>query len=293
MSDIEPLRALNELKASLSYDFWDRAAYIALFAVFLGVLGETIAELTGWIKDPISKERLAKASALILIAGLGGDIATHAKNSGNAAIVTEFLNKAANEAYRIGNEARERAAKLEALTNLQTFQIIDLQAQLATRMPKVEESVSSIQKQLEAGEKPQTFDDDDLRRAMRKVPKSLRTVTIMRLADPVAGKTADNLATALQRLKPPFKATMLDLPSSRFSGIIVCENGAGDVKVGRALEKAEIASAIKKIDADECKQTANVVQTDPNPGLKLFGSPPPTKIAGTLIFVGHRRLPPP
>ena len=63
MSDIEPLRALNELKASLSYDFWDNAAYVALFAVFLGVLGETIVELTNLIKDPGSKERLAKGSA--------------------------------------------------------------------------------------------------------------------------------------------------------------------------------------------------------------------------------------
>jgi hypothetical protein len=292
MSEIDALRELNELKAALSYEFWDNAAFASLVAVFIGVVGEFVVSFTPWLKGEVWRARVAKASTLILIAGLGGDIVTYAKNSAINGTIIGFLNKEAGIAYQKAEEAKERGDHLEAVANLQTLQIIDLQAQLATRIPKVEESVSSIQKQLEAGEQPQTFDEDDLRRAMRKLPKSLRTVTLMRLADPVAGKTADNLGMALQRLEPPFRVSMMDLAGSRFTGIIVCENGAGDLKVGKALKAAGIASAIKKSDADECKHTANAVQTDPNPSLKIFG-PPPSKVGGTLIFVGHRRVPSP
>ena len=72
MSEIDALRELSELKASLSYEFWDNAAYVALVAVF-------IVELAIWPRDAVRRAKLGKASALILIAGLGGDIVTYAK----------------------------------------------------------------------------------------------------------------------------------------------------------------------------------------------------------------------
>jgi hypothetical protein len=103
----------------------------------------------------------------------------------------------------------------------------------------------------------------------------------MRLADPVAGPYADNLAAALRSLQPPFSVSILNLTASEFRGVIVCENGTDDVKVGRALQQADIVSEIKKMDAAECKQ----VQAATVP----FGSP--YVRAGVLIFVGHRRLP--
>jgi len=48
MSEIDAFKLLNDLKVSLSYEFWDTAAYVALFAVFIGVVGESIVELTNW-----------------------------------------------------------------------------------------------------------------------------------------------------------------------------------------------------------------------------------------------------
>ena len=81
MSEIDALRELSELKASLSYEFWDNAAYVALVAVFIGVIGEFLVELAIWPRDAVRRAKLGKASALILIAGLGGDIVTYAKKA--------------------------------------------------------------------------------------------------------------------------------------------------------------------------------------------------------------------
>jgi len=214
---------------------------------------------------------------------------TYAKNSAINGTIIGFLKKEAGSAYQKAEEAKERGDHLEALTDFQTLQIIDLQSQLGIRVPKVEQSVSSIQKQLQATEQPREFDHDDLQRATHGLPRSLRTVTLMRLADPVNGRSADNLATALRALKPPFTVKVIDLPYSRFDGLIVCENGTGDVKVGKALKRADIGAKTKPMSADECKQTAAV--PDPNPSLRTFG-PPPSRVTGTLIFVGHRPLPP-
>jgi hypothetical protein len=51
-----------------------RWAYGAAFLVFVGVVGESVADLTSWIKDESRRKRIEKASALILILGLAGDL---------------------------------------------------------------------------------------------------------------------------------------------------------------------------------------------------------------------------
>lgn len=49
-------------------------AYGSAFLVFIGVVGETIADLTDWIKDEHLSKKIEKASALLLILGLAGDL---------------------------------------------------------------------------------------------------------------------------------------------------------------------------------------------------------------------------
>jgi hypothetical protein len=111
MSETDALRELNALRDSLNVEFWDTAAYIALFAVFFGVAGEYIAQFTGWLKDALSKEKLAKASTLLLVAGLGAEMVTHPMTDANSGVVTDFLNKQAAQAYREGNTARTETAE--------------------------------------------------------------------------------------------------------------------------------------------------------------------------------------
>jgi len=205
-------------------------------------------------------------------------------------------NSIASDAYKVGNQARENASgldleakKQQQVILAQAQRIIDLEIQFGLRVPKVEEKVGSLQTEIKKSadrERPQGSDIGDLRRATRGLKRNLRRVTLIRLNDPIAGQYATNLGTALKKLK--FTVSFIDLPGSRFRGVIVCENGAGDVKVGEALKRAVIVSEIKRIAAEECTQP--IPPTAPQ-GLFSFGVPNP-KPAGTLIFVGHRRLPP-
>ena len=49
-------------------------SYGSALVVLVGVVGETVTELTDWIKPESRKKRIAKVSALVLIVGLTGDL---------------------------------------------------------------------------------------------------------------------------------------------------------------------------------------------------------------------------
>ena len=176
----------------------------------------------------------------MLIAGLGGEIITYAKNNAINGTIIASLNDEAGKAYKTADEAKERGDKLEALSNLQTLQIVDLETQFGIRVPKVEQSVSSLQQAVQSSEYPQPIDEGDLRRATRKLPRSLRTVTLMRLTDPVAAASADKILPPFSEFIAPFEVSIVKLAASEFRGVIVCQNGAGDVKVGEALKTRQL-----------------------------------------------------
>src|SRR5207249_11771224 len=68
-------------------------AYGSAFVVLLGVVGESIADLTEWVKPERKKKRLEKASALILILGLTGDlVAIHISQVELARVTTDVGN---------------------------------------------------------------------------------------------------------------------------------------------------------------------------------------------------------
>ena len=98
------------------------------------------------VTNPVRRAVLGKASALILIAGLGGEIVTHAKNNAISGIIIGFLHKEAGDAYeqagkanlaaadannaaaaanKLAQEAREHAATLEALAQLQSQELVN------------------------------------------------------------------------------------------------------------------------------------------------------------------------
>jgi hypothetical protein len=74
MSDISALGSLLR--------FWDGVGYASTALVFIGVVGESLVELTNWMKLPERKKRIGKASALILILGLAGELISTVKISG-------------------------------------------------------------------------------------------------------------------------------------------------------------------------------------------------------------------
>jgi hypothetical protein len=80
---------MDSLNAAFS--FWDKFAYVTLSAVFIGVAGEAILDFTSWVSAE-RHAKVGKAAVLILIAGLGGEIIAHAKNSEYTAKITSLLN---------------------------------------------------------------------------------------------------------------------------------------------------------------------------------------------------------
>ena len=88
-------------------DCW---TYGSAFVVLMGVVGESIAELTKWVKPECRAKKLAKVSALVLILGLAGDlVAIHMTQ-----ISTASLNHEAGEARKKAGGADERSKNLES-----------------------------------------------------------------------------------------------------------------------------------------------------------------------------------
>jgi len=87
-------------------------AYGSALIVLIGVVIETIADLTEWIKPDRLKKRFEKIGALVLIIGLTGDLIS----VGKAQIEAGQLNQEAADAKQIAAGAQERASKLEKET---------------------------------------------------------------------------------------------------------------------------------------------------------------------------------
>ena len=140
--------SISELKTSLS--FWELFGYVATALVFLGVVGESITELTNLLKSAAVRKRIAKISALVLILGLALEILSGFKVSGLNEQITAVLNKEAGDARRTGENASERAAKLESgnitlRTDLENARTKFLSAQ--TRLEREQQKTAVAQKE--------------------------------------------------------------------------------------------------------------------------------------------------
>lgn len=83
-------------------------AYASAFVVLVGVVIESVADLTNWIRPEKLKKRVEKIGALILVIGLAGDIAS----VGMAQIEAGELNQKAEDARERADSAAERTAQL-------------------------------------------------------------------------------------------------------------------------------------------------------------------------------------
>lgn len=98
-------------------------SYGSAFVVLIGVVGETITELTEWIKPESARKRIGKISAMVLILGLTGDllgiretqieVASLTKEAGDAKTSAENAASAADRAKASANEVKQ---KLDAVS---------------------------------------------------------------------------------------------------------------------------------------------------------------------------------
>ena len=100
--------------ASLMSDvsFWELWGYVSLAAVLIGVIGESIKELTDWLERTGWEKKISRLSALILIAGLAGEGITQPKTNAINATLIAFLNKQSGQlAIDLEKEKQKTSAR--------------------------------------------------------------------------------------------------------------------------------------------------------------------------------------
>jgi len=102
---------IDSLRHSLG--FWEKLNYIFTFCVLIGVLGEFLAEFTNFLqvkKKKYRKKRLNKASVIVLLIGLAGELLCLVETIPLSRQMTETLNLQTENARRDAAKANERAA---------------------------------------------------------------------------------------------------------------------------------------------------------------------------------------
>jgi hypothetical protein len=92
--------------------FWENAGYLATFIVILGVIGESIADLTTWIKDERRRHLVERASVLLLIAGLSVEILAQVQSNDKNSLIAGVLNERASTAEKAAAEAKLELTKM-------------------------------------------------------------------------------------------------------------------------------------------------------------------------------------
>lgn len=277
---------MDSLNASL--ELWDTIAYVALAAVFLGVVGETIVEfelISSWVTPSARKATVGKACALILIAGLGGDITVHAKISEYTGQIIALLNAQAAAANKLAGEANDRAGaanktageanKAAAEANKAAGVANQAAGEANKRAGEADERAGAAHERAAALEllaadlKKKNLDQEkQLTELKIRQAQQAKNINVREITDDqretftgsVSGKQRaitlilpdDQEARAYgdERLSPMLKKAgfvvkIEDLGgTSKFSGIIVCDNGAGQLRLLKAFKKARIPARI-------------------------------------------------
>lgn len=302
MVDIE---ALIASLISTDLPWWEGVSDVC--GIIAGVIAVVaiLVDVWPWIKTDRLRGGLKWSFAFVLIAAIAGQIVATRRVSAIIHEIAAYLNDKAQsakllagEANKLAGAANERAEKLavevqllqgkndqfERDNQVRQKQLDEDRARVDSSLKKNATSVQAVVSQQRA----QDIDLKELRRATSRLKRGMRSVSLIRLNDPVAGQYATNIGNALRKLKPAFTVSFIELPTSRHRGVIVCQNSKDDIKVGKALKDAGIVSSIEKISDEKCTQP--IPQTTVPSLFGPVGLPNP-KPTGTLIFVGHRRLP--
>ncbi len=97
-------------------------SYGSAFVVLVGVVGETITELTEWIKPESARKKIAKISAIVLILGLTGDLLAIRETQLEVAALTKEAGNAKDSAERAANAASRAETAANDLQNQLLFE---------------------------------------------------------------------------------------------------------------------------------------------------------------------------
>jgi hypothetical protein len=87
---------------------WEIAGYVATAFVLVGVAGESVCQLTEWIKSVPVRHKIEVASALVLIAALAGEILTQVEANSTNSLIVGILNKEAADSNLAFEQLRQK-----------------------------------------------------------------------------------------------------------------------------------------------------------------------------------------
>jgi outer membrane murein-binding lipoprotein Lpp len=125
---------ISELMSESS--FWEIAGYWATGIVTLGVAGEAVTELTNCIKSRPLKRFVERASALILILGLAGEILTQVQAGNKNALIIGILNTETARLSAEAEEAKKEIAHANAIAAQANQRAASLQFDLERQIEK-------------------------------------------------------------------------------------------------------------------------------------------------------------
>ena len=123
------------------------ASYGSAFIVLVGVVGETITELTDWITPECTRKRVAKISAIVLILGLTGDLLGIRETQ----IEVASLTKEAGDAEKSAKGAASNAASAKAsadTANTVASDALGKAKAAGTKADSVEKQAKELNRQL-------------------------------------------------------------------------------------------------------------------------------------------------
>ena len=121
---------------------WEWFEYISTAIVFVGCVGEFLAEFTSLVKSHESRHRLARLSLIILILGIAGELLGTVRTSQLSGQLIANIEERAAGAQREAGEANDRASVNEREVEAERTERLKLQAKVAPRR------LSSQQKEL-------------------------------------------------------------------------------------------------------------------------------------------------
>jgi hypothetical protein len=105
--------APSDLMTSLMWasEVWEITGYVATAFVVVGVAGESVCQLTEWIKSIPLRHKVEVASALVLIGALAGEILTQVESNSTNSLIVGILNKEAADSNLALEQLRQKVGQ--------------------------------------------------------------------------------------------------------------------------------------------------------------------------------------
>jgi hypothetical protein len=220
---------ISRLQSALTW--WEYADYAATLVVFIGVLGELLAEFTNVFKtkdNKVREKRVTLIFTLVLLVGLAGELTALVQTSNVTSKITEILRNDIAAAYKSAADATIEAGK----ANERSKELENQNLKLARELEEEKQKRLEIERILA----PRFLTS----RERATLVASLRLhagagISVVRLGDAEAGQYADQIIGAFVDAKWHVHLSYIGTLSPPVYGVLCKEPSQESDPVGRAV----------------------------------------------------------